>query len=108
MCIVLFEPFKAVVLCRVVYRDNSKVDRCGVSVVLLWGCCGVVDGLVFGFGVVDRLRGWESEKTLKRALPSAKRSFFNRILAVKHTLTIQFPVYSSVMTVYYTEPEKIG
>ena len=63
---------------------------------------------MFGFGVVDRLRGWESEKTLAWALPSAKRSFFNRILAVKHTLIIQFPVYSSVKTVYQTEPKKIG
>ena len=49
-------------------KDNNKGERCGVSVVL-WGCCGVVGSLVFGFGVVDKVRGWESEKTLSRALP---------------------------------------
>ena len=34
---VLFEPFKVVgvVVCGVACKDNSKVDRCGVSVVLL-------------------------------------------------------------------------
>ena len=32
---VLFEPFKVVVLCRVVVcKDNNKVNRCGVSVVI--------------------------------------------------------------------------
>ena len=60
---------------------NNKVVRwCGGGVVLLWGCCGVVDSLVFGFGVVDRVRGWGNERTPSRALPSAKRSFFNGIL----------------------------
>ena len=49
---------------------NNKVVRwCGGGVVLLWGCCGVVDSLVFGFGVVDRVRGWGNERTLSRALP---------------------------------------
>ena len=56
LCCVIIETCKVVVLCRVVVcRDNSKGEGCGVSVVLLWGCCGVVDRLVFGFGVVDRV-----------------------------------------------------
>ena len=39
----MFKLFKAVGVCGVVCGDNSKVNRCGVSVVvvvgLLW-CCG--------------------------------------------------------------------
>ena len=66
----MFKGFKVVGVCRVVMcKDNNKGVRCGVSVVLLWCYCGVVDNLVFGFGVVDKVRGWESEKTLSRALP---------------------------------------
>lgn len=52
---VLFEPFKAVVLCRVVYRDNSKVNRCGVSVVLLWGYQQGVDNFVSVDNFVDKV-----------------------------------------------------
>ena len=29
----MFKGFKAIVLCRVVCGDNSKVNKCGVSVV---------------------------------------------------------------------------
>ena len=31
--------------------------------------------------VVDRVRGWENERTRTRALPNEKLSFFNGILA---------------------------
>ena len=44
LSIVLFEPFKVigVVVCGVACKDNSKVDRCGVSVGcgLFWWDCG--------------------------------------------------------------------
>ena len=49
-----------------------------------------------------------NEKTLAWALPSAKLSFFNRILTDAPMPIIQFPVYSSVKTVYQTEPKKTG
>ena len=52
--------------------------------------------------------GWESERTSTRALPSEKLSFFNGILTDAPIPIIQFPVYSSVKTVYQTEPKKIG
>ena len=44
-----------------------------MDAVLVWCCCrvvcGVVDSLCFGFGVVDREKGWEGERTPTRALP---------------------------------------
>lgn len=68
-----------------------------IDAVLVWCCCRVVvvlcGRLVFGFGVVDRVRGWENEKTLAWALPNEKRSFYNEILTVAHTPAIQETVY---------------
>ena len=88
---------------------NNKVVGCnsvGVvvyrAVVVLW----IVWYLV-GW-VVDRVRGWENERTLSRALPNEKRSFYNGILTVAPISIIQFTVYSTVKTVYQIEPKKIG
>ena len=67
-----------------------------------------MDSLVFGFGVVDRLREWGNERTRTRALPNEKRSFYNGILTDAPIPIIQFSVYSTVKTVYQIEPKKIG
>ena len=65
----MFKGFKAVVSCGVVVQEIVRL----IDVVLVWCCCrvvcGVVDSLCFGFGVVDRVKGWESEKTTVRVLP---------------------------------------
>lgn len=63
---------------------------------------------MFGFGVVDRVRGLGNERTPSRALPKQKRSFYNGILTDAPIPIIQFTVYSTVKTVYQTEPKKIG
>ena len=53
--------------------------------------------------------GWlGNEKTLAWALPNEKRSFYNGILTDAPIPIIQFTVYSTVKTVYQTEPKKIG
>lgn len=76
LCCLMIETRKAVsVSCVVVCKDNNKVNRCGVSVVLLWGCCGVVDGFVFGFGVVDRVRGWEVKERSRTLYPVRNAHF---------------------------------
>lgn len=91
---VMFKGFKVVVWCRVVAcKDNSKVNRCGVSVC----CCRVVVMLwivwcLVGW-VVDRVRGWGKERTLSRALPNEKRRYCDSILTDLHTLTIHLTVY---------------
>lgn len=66
LCCLMIETRKAVsVSCVVVCKDNNKVNRCGVSVVLLWGCCGVVDGFVSVDNFVDRV--WMDGKVRKRS-----------------------------------------
>ena len=106
----MFKGFKvvSVVSCG---RCDKIIVLLGVTV-LLGVVCRVVVVLwtvwyVVGW-VVDRVKGWESEKTLSRALPNEKPSFCDRVLTVASTLTIQFSVYSSVKTVYQIEPKKIG
>ena len=49
-----------------------------------------------------------NERTRTRALPSAKRLISDTILTDADTLIIQFPVYSSIKTVYQIEPKKTG
>ena len=75
---------RVVVLCCLIIETRKVVSvvsygRCdkiivllGVTVLLGVVCrvvCGIVDSLVCGFGVVDRVKGWESEKTIVRVLP---------------------------------------
>ena len=91
---VMFEGFKAVVWCRVCSAGNNKVVRwCGGGVVigrvvrLLW-----IEWYLVGW-VVDRVRGWENERTLSRALPSAKLSFYNGILTGVLIPVIHITVY---------------
>lgn len=72
---------------------------------LLW-CCGLVGIWLVGLWIEC---GWlGNEGTRTRVLPSAKRLFFNRILTAAPIPIIQFPVYSTVKTVYQIEPKKIG
>lgn len=66
---VMFEGFKAVVC--VVWC--IEIIARSTDVVLVWCCCRVVVVLWIVYSLVlvfvDRVRGWESEKTLSRALP---------------------------------------
>ena len=62
-----------------------------------------VDG--FGDRVVD---GWEMRKRLHGLYPDQNRPIYDSILTDAPIPIIQFPVYSSVKTVYQTEPKKIG
>ena len=63
---------------------------------------------MFGFGVVDRVRGWGMRERVRELYPKQKRRLCDRVLTVAHTPAIQFTVYSSVKTVYQIEPKKIG
>ena len=63
---------------------------------------------MFGFGVVDRVRGWGMRKRLRGLYPNQNRRLCDRVLTVAHTPAIQFTVYSTVKTVYQIEPKKIG
>ena len=76
--------------------------------VLLWGCCGVVDSLVFGFGVVDGARGWEVRKRLHGLYPKRKRSFCDSILTDAPAPTIQETVYLILVFQVIQQPKKIG
>ena len=88
--------------------DNSKV--CGVLVCVV--TCKVINRvwIILLVWIILWIEcGWlGNEKTLAWALPSEKLSFFNRILKDALIPIIQFPVYSTVKTVYQTEPKKIG
>lgn len=88
---------------------NNKVVRCN-SVVGVVCRVVVVLWMVLLVWIILWIRcGWlGDEKTRTRALPNEKRPFFNRILTVAPIPIIQFPVYSTVMTVYQIEPKKIG
>ena len=90
----MFEGFKAVLCCRVVVcKDNSKGERCGVSVC----CCRVVVVLWIVWclvvWVVDRLRDWEMRELPRTFYPKQKRSFCDRVLTVAHTPAIHETVY---------------
>ena len=43
--------------------------------------------------VVDKVKGLGNEKTITRALPNEKLSFYDNILTDLHTLTIHITVY---------------
>ena len=52
------------------YAGNNKVVRCCSSVGVVVGLFVVLWTVWYVVGwVVDRVRGWESEKTIVRALP---------------------------------------
>lgn len=98
-----------IVLCCVVLWENNKIVWwCGGGVVT----CKVINRvwiILLVWIILWIGCGWVgNEKTITRALPNEKRSFFNRILTVAPISTIQFTVYSTVKTVYQTEPKKIG
>lgn len=89
-------------------QNNSVVRWCGGGVVigkvvgLLWIDWYLVLVLWIGCGWLG------NERTRTRALPNEKRSFFNEILTAALIPIIQFTVYSTVKTVYQTEPKKTG
>ena len=90
----MFEGFKVVgvVLCG--SARNNKVVRCNSVVGVVCRVVVVLCGrLVFGFGVVDRVRGWGNEKTLAWALPNQNCRLCDRVLTVAHTPAIHKTVY---------------
>ena len=81
---------RVVVLCCLIIETRKVVSvvSCGVVVqeivrltgaVLVWCCCrvvcGVVDSLCFGFGVVDRVKGWEVRKRFRELYPMRNPHF---------------------------------
>lgn len=80
--------------CCVVLLDNRDLQDCwcgvwcgtmqeitvkAIDAVLVWCCCrvvcGVVDSLCFGFGVVDREKGWEVRELPRGLYPDKNHSF---------------------------------
>lgn len=90
----MFKGFKAVVVvCVVACGDNSKVERCGVSVccckvvVVLW----IVYELIIVFVVVVVELG--IERTPTHVLPNRNRRLYESILTDLHTPAIHITVY---------------
>ena len=110
LSLAMFKGFKGVVcvqvqcVCVIIARLVGVV----VSVVLLQGCCGVVDNLQFNNCVVDRLRDWGNERTSTRALPNAKLSFYNGILADAPIPAIHITVYLILVFQIIQQAKKIG
>ena len=68
-----------------------------------------MDNFVSVDNFVDRVvDGWEMRERFRELYPDQNRPIYDNILTDAPIPIIQFIVYSSVKTVYQTEPKKIG